>query len=171
MTVRLILMRHAKSSWDKPVSDHDRKLNNRGRASAAAMGNWLRENNYAPEEALISTAKRTRETFLGLKIEPKRTKFLSTLYHSSVRELMAALKSSTEKTVLIISHNTTYAAFAEMMTEIPPKHERFRDFPTCATWVAEMEIQQWCEVEFKIARTIAFAVSREVISSEIALPD
>ena len=169
MTVRLILMRHAKSSWDKPVSDHDRKLSNRGRASAAAMGNWLQENNYAPEEALISTAKRTRETFLGLKIEPKRTKFLSTLYHSSVRELMSALKSSTEKTVLIISHNPTCAAFAEMMTEIPPKHERFRDFPTCATWVAEMDIQQWCEVEFKIARTIAFAVPREVISSEIAL--
>ena len=170
MTVRLILMRHARSSWDKPVSDHDRKLNNRGRASAAAMGNWLRENNYAPEEALISTAKRTRETFLGLKIEPKRTKFLSTLYHSSVRELMSALKSSTEKTVLIVSHNLTCADFAEMMAEIPPKHERFRDFPTCATWVAEMDIQQWCEVEFKIARTIAFAVPREVISSEIALP-
>ena len=118
-------MLHAESSWDKPVSDHDCKLSNRGRASAAAMENWLRENDYTPEEALISTAKRTRETFLGLKIEPKRTKFLSTLYHSSVRELMSALKSSTEKTVLIISHNPTCAAFAEMMTEIPPKHERF----------------------------------------------
>ena len=141
MTVRLILIRHAKSSWDKPVSDHDRKLNNRGRASAAAMGNWLRENDYAPEEALISTAKRTREAFSGLKIAPKRMKFVNTLYHSSVRELMSALKSSTEKTVLIISHNQTCAAFAEMMTEIPPKHERFRDFPTCATWVAEMDIQ------------------------------
>ena len=111
-------MRHAKSSWDKPVPDHDRNLNNRGRASAAAMGNWLRENNCAPEEELISTAKRTRETFLSLKIEPKRTKFLSTLYDCTVRELMSSLKSSTEKTVLIISHNHTCAAFAEMMTEI-----------------------------------------------------
>ena len=83
---------------------------------------------------------------------------------------MSALKSSTEKTVLIISHNPTCAAFAEMMTEIPLKHERFRDFPTCATCVAEMYIQQWCEAKFKIARTIAFAVPREVISSEIALP-
>ena len=170
MTLRLILMRHAKSSWDKPVSDHDRNLNNRGRASAAAMGNWLRENEYAPEEALVSTAKRTRETFSGLKIEPKRTRFLSTLYHSSVRELMSSLKSSTEKAVLIITHNPTCAAFAEMMVEIPPKHERFGDFPTCATWVAEMDIQQWCEVEFKIARTIDFAVPREVISGAIALP-
>ena len=68
MTLRLILMRHAKSSWNKPVSDHERELNGRGRASARAMGNWLRENDFLPKEALISSSERTRETFEGLEV-------------------------------------------------------------------------------------------------------
>ena len=59
-------MRHAKSSWNEPVSDHERPLNVRGRAAAQAMGNWLRENDFLPEEALISTSERTLETFKGL---------------------------------------------------------------------------------------------------------
>ena len=40
--MRLILMRHAKSSWDDPrIDDFDRPLNARGRASATALGEWL----------------------------------------------------------------------------------------------------------------------------------
>ena len=39
MTKRLILIRHAKSSWDDPFGDdHARILNTRGQASAAAIG-------------------------------------------------------------------------------------------------------------------------------------
>ena len=49
MSLRLILMRHAESSWNKPVSDHECELNGRGRASDQAIGNWLRENEFLPE--------------------------------------------------------------------------------------------------------------------------
>ena len=39
---RLILTRHAKSSWDDPaMPDHDRPLNDRGRAAAVQLGVWL----------------------------------------------------------------------------------------------------------------------------------
>ena len=39
---RLILTRHAKSAWDDPtLDDHDRPLNDRGRRSARALGDWL----------------------------------------------------------------------------------------------------------------------------------
>ena len=79
MTLRLILMRHAKSSWNKPVSDHERELNGRGRASARAMGNWLRENDFLPKEALISSSERTRETFKWLEVKPTRESFLESL--------------------------------------------------------------------------------------------
>ncbi len=68
-------MRHAKSSWNKPVSDHERALNGRGRASAQAMGNWLHENDFLPKEALISSSKRTRETFEGLDVKPTRVRY------------------------------------------------------------------------------------------------
>jgi phosphohistidine phosphatase len=42
MTKRLILTRHAKSAWDDPLmADHDRPLNERGKAAAADLGQWL----------------------------------------------------------------------------------------------------------------------------------
>ncbi|MFL2758755.1 MAG: SixA phosphatase family protein [Paracoccaceae bacterium] len=166
MTLRLILMRHAKSSWNKPVSDHERELNGRGRASAQAMGNWLRENDILPEEALISTSKRTRETFKGLDVKPTRVRFLEDLYHPSPAKLLCTLKSAQEKTVLIISHNPACANFADAMAKIPPAHKRFHDYPTCATWVATIDKDYWTEVEFGLARTIAFAVPREVLNAD-----
>ena len=58
--LRLILMRHAKSDWSHlDLSDHDRPLNNRGKASAAALGDWLRVKSYLPDQVLSSTAART----------------------------------------------------------------------------------------------------------------
>ena len=64
MTRTLILTRHAKSSWDAPVaSDHDRPLNKRGRKSAPAIGTWLKQNGWLPDEVISSTSARTRETW------------------------------------------------------------------------------------------------------------
>ena len=166
MTLRLILMRHAKSSWNKPVSDHERELNGRGRASARAMGNWLRENDFLPKEALISSSERTRETFEGLEVKSTRVRFLEDLYHPSPEKLLFNLKSAQEKTVLIISHNPACASFAEAMAKNSPAHERFYDYPTCATWVANIDKDHWSEVEFGLARTIAFAIPREVLNAD-----
>ena len=166
MSLRLILMRHAKSSWNKPVSDHERVLNVRGQASAQAMGNWLRENDFLPEEALISTSERTRETFKGLKVKTTRVRFLEDLYHPSSKKLLFTLKSAQEKTVLIISHNPACANFAKALAKISPAHKRFHDYPTCATWVANIDKDHWSEVEFGLARSIAFAVPREVLNAD-----
>ena len=166
MTLRLILMRHAKSSWNKPVSDHERELNGRGRASAQAMGNWLRENDFLPKEALISSSERTRETFEGLEVKSTRVRFLEDLYHPSPEKLLCTLKSAQEKTVLIISHNPACANFADAMAKIPPAHKRFHDYPTCATWVATIDKDYWTEVDFSLAETISFAIPREVLNSD-----
>ena len=58
---RLILTRHAKSSWDDPLTpDHDRPLNDRGKAAAADLGQWLASRGYIPDEVLCSDALRTR---------------------------------------------------------------------------------------------------------------
>ena len=64
---RLILTRHAKSSWDDPLTpDHDRPLNDRGKAAAADLGQWLASRDYVPGEVLCSDAVRTRKTFSGI---------------------------------------------------------------------------------------------------------
>lgn len=63
----LLLMRHAKSSWDSDgVDDHDRPLNARGARSAPQMAKLLRDAGLAPGLILSSTALRARSTALAV---------------------------------------------------------------------------------------------------------
>ena len=65
---QLLLMRHAKSSWDDPrLSDHARPLNARGRQAAAAMRQAMRELGLAPDVVLVSSARRTLQTLEALE--------------------------------------------------------------------------------------------------------
>lgn len=59
----LMLMRHAKSSWDLPYqSDHERPLARRGEAAAARIGRFLSAAGSRPDLVLTSTAARARST-------------------------------------------------------------------------------------------------------------
>ncbi|XP_073058783.1 uncharacterized protein At3g52155, chloroplastic-like [Primulina eburnea] len=60
---RLILLRHAKSSWEnRSLRDHDRPLSKSGRADAVKLSQKLKEMGWVPELILSSDAQRTRET-------------------------------------------------------------------------------------------------------------
>ena len=64
MLRRLIVLRHAKSSWKSgPQTDHDRPLKGRGRRDAPRVGARLAELGWIPEQVLSSDAQRTRETW------------------------------------------------------------------------------------------------------------
>lgn len=61
---RLILMRHAKSSWKQEgVDDHERPLNARGQRDAPRVAARLAELGWRPERVVLSDARRTRETW------------------------------------------------------------------------------------------------------------
>ena len=162
MALKLILMRHAKSSWDQAVGDHDRALNDRGYSSARTMGVWLKRCGHLPKEALISTARRTRETFYELGVTAENVEFMSSLYHPSAQHLLSALKSATAPSVILISHNPGITEFARLLAKHPPSHNRFYDFPTCATWVSAFDIDFWKDLHFNSGNTLDFAIPREI---------
>ena len=59
----LLLMRHAKSSWDRPdLADLDRPLAPRGRKAAPLIARHLRDRQLVPDLVLCSHAERVRET-------------------------------------------------------------------------------------------------------------
>jgi phosphohistidine phosphatase len=59
----LLLLRHAKSSWDHPeINDHDRPLNKRGKKEAPEVGKYLKANDLIPDLILSSTALRANDT-------------------------------------------------------------------------------------------------------------
>ncbi len=167
MTLRLILMRHAKSSWDDlTMSDHERPLNKRGRKAAKALGVWLQEQGFTPDQALCSTAERTRETLARSVIACSgavETKFLDGLYHASAHRMLDVLQShGTGQTVMLVSHNPGAGAFAEAIVQAPPKHAGFASFPSGATLVVEFDAENWKDVRFGSGALRAFIVPREL---------
>jgi phosphohistidine phosphatase len=139
---QLLLLRHAKSSWDTAgVPDRDRPLNARGRRSAAAMRGAMRDLGLAPDLILLSTAKRTMETMSALEpwddtplIEP-----LDDLYLASEALLLGTLQAVAEtvRTVLLIGHNPGMHELAVLLTDRRASAEKLvrgvRDgFPTGA---------------------------------------
>lgn len=161
MTKRLILMRHAKSSWDHPGPDHDRPLNNRGAKSAPAVGQWLREHGYVPEAILSSSAKRTRETNEGLGFKAP-ARFERSLYLAEPDVMLAELRKESAGAVLMLGHNPGIAVFAEMLVQQPPDHNRFFDYPTCATTVMDFDIDDWSALTYGTGKVQGFVIPREL---------
>src|SRR5438105_5214253 len=61
---RLMLLRHAKTEHDAPSGqDQDRRLDDRGRLDAAAIGTWIGRHPPLPDQVLVSTAVRARQTW------------------------------------------------------------------------------------------------------------
>ena len=61
---RLIVMRHAKSSWESDAaSDHQRPLNERGRSDAPRIAQRLVELGWVPDRVISSDSARTQETW------------------------------------------------------------------------------------------------------------
>jgi len=67
---RLTIIRHAKSSWEEPdCSDIERPLSRRGLRNAPEMGARLAKRNWLPDQLLVSTARRARDTATLIAIE------------------------------------------------------------------------------------------------------
>lgn len=148
---RLILTRHAKSSWEQPgQADEDRPLNDRGRRAARALGDWLASRGYEPEEVLCSPAKRTSETWERVALAPLEVRpalrFVPQLYHASPETMLAVLRTATAPTVMMIGHNPGIAEFAAQLPARVPVDPEFRRYPTAATLVVDFQVDRWAEV-------------------------
>ena len=171
MTRTLILMRHAKSSWSNmALPDHDRPLNKRGRRSAAALGDWLRARDLLPDEVLTSTATRTLDTLAGLGVTAP-TQRLRDLYHAEADTMMEVLRSATGQTVLMLGHSPGIADCAARLVSAVPDHPRFRDYPTCATLVADLPVTNWHQINWGTARARGFVIPRELVDHPKAMDE
>lgn len=164
--LRLILMRHAKSNWNHPgLADHDRPLNKRGKASAVALGDWMRANDYLPSEVLCSSAQRTGDTVLGLGLESEtQIQFTRSLYLSDAHAMRRVLEKATEPTVLMVGHNPGIGEMAELLVQTPPDHDRFDDYPTGATLVCDFDTENWADIKWHTARLVDFVIPRELLA-------
>jgi phosphohistidine phosphatase len=150
MTLRLILIRHAKSDWSEPgQQDIDRPLNARGRRDAAALGRWLASRGDVPDLVLCSSAARTAETLALILPElpqQPQVQHSAELYHADPAVILAQIARATGKVVMVVGHNPGIAALGQSLTHQPPIHPRFADWPTAATAVIDFGFDDWSQI-------------------------
>jgi len=167
--MRLILIRHAKSSWDDPFQDdHARVLDKRGRDAARAIGTWLQAKGYEPARVLVSDAARTKETaelVLPCLNGDPFVNYLPKLYHASPDTVLDVAQRANDDCVAIIAHNPGIGMLARALTIKAPDHRRFDDYPTCATTVIDfagpVAIGTGIVVDFIVPRDLIGAAGRE----------
>jgi phosphohistidine phosphatase len=158
---RLILLRHAKSSWAEPgLDDHARPLNDRGRHDAPRIGAWLAREGHLPEAALVSTAARTQATWAGLGPAFAAVPVIlrGDIYEAPPGTLLAALRAAPAEagSVLMLGHNPGMGALARMLLADPPATPAFLKFPTAATAVIDLPVETWSEAAPGIGTLRAF---------------
>ena len=163
---RLILTRHAKSSWDDPLTpDHDRPLNDRGKAAAADLGQWLASRGYVPGEVICSDALRTRKTWSGIAPALPGSPVLElkpALYHAGPDVMLAVLRHAKADVVMMIGHNPGIAEFATKLVARAPQNTDFGRYPTGATLVADFPTDTWDQVAWGSGVVDDFIVPREI---------
>ena len=106
---RLILMRHGKAERSSPGGDFERALTERGLTDAALMGRLLVDEGLVPDIGVVSTARRTQQTWQALsEAFPKAlTRSLGGLYNAEAgRILFEAEAAGVEHdTVMMVGHN------------------------------------------------------------------
>jgi phosphohistidine phosphatase len=167
---RLLLLRHAKSSWDDPeLSDHDRPLAPRGRRAAKAIAGHLRRERVAPGLVLCSPARRTRETLE--RIAPalgKSTPVLieEELYGASGARLLGRLRAVDDgvESVMLIGHNP---AIEQLALSLAGGGDKLADvqakYPTGALATLEFE-GRWSELRPGVATLTGFVTPKQLAS-------
>lgn len=147
----LILLRHAQAAPGAP--DHDRRLDAAGRRQAAAAGRCLSEAGLHPGTALVSDARRTRETFdaAAALLGPVRLVLEPGLYAATVQTIHAAIRAAPEPdpVLLVIGHNPGLGDAARALASDGPADAMARlraRFPTGAAAVIDFTAERWSEV-------------------------
>lgn len=109
---QILLMRHAKSSWDDAnLTDFDRPLNKRGTEDANRMGQYLRDIKSKPTTIISSPAQRAKQTSQlsakAVKMDEKHIIWNKQLYHGSVSDYLDAVQSASEdwERLMLVGHN------------------------------------------------------------------
>lgn len=158
-------MRHAKSAWPEDVPDHERPLSGRGARDAAAAGAWLRDRGLVPDVALVSSARRTRETLESvmavLSGDGPDVRYRDDLYGAGTGDLLDAVRGvdADPMTVLLVAHNPGVGMLATLLDDGGSDVTIGTGYPTSATTVFGVPTP-WDRLDPGAARLVAFTVPR-----------
>lgn len=141
----LLVLRHAKSSWDHPhLSDFDRPLNGRGKKAAPFMGSLMAEKGLVPEVIVSSPANRARTTAEKAAEAggfDASVEFDERIYGAGTNGLLYVIAGfdNAAETAMIVGHNPGFEMLVSVLTG---EHRRM---PTAALAVIDLDIDRWSD--------------------------
>jgi phosphohistidine phosphatase len=150
----LILLRHAKSSWDDHgVRDFDRRLNPKGERAARTMGGHMRSIGVSWDHAIASPAARVVETLeqvsqgYGRRIDPDWDRRAYLASAATLLELVHEAPQSADS-LLLSGHNP---GLEDLILWLVPDGDAKRDqveikFPTASLAVMTCDVESWTDV-------------------------
>jgi phosphohistidine phosphatase len=170
---RLMLLRHAKTEHDAPSGhDQDRRLDDRGRLDAAAIGGWIGRHPPLPDAVLVSTAVRAHQTWEIARDAMKnaarerspqpQVELLDELYGAEPKRLLRIIRMADvtdPARLMLIGHNPGMHELALMLAgsgDAAAKKSLEDNLPTSGLAIIDFAIDDWSEVAFRGGKLVRF---------------
>jgi len=144
---KLLLMRHARSSWDDSnIPDHERPLKKKGKKDAERMGKMLKSKELQPDLILSSTALRAKQTAEIVAESCKCKKeiiYLDSLYMAEPSDILNSIEKNgkDKKTIMVIGHNPGLEAFLQIA------NGKVESLPTASIAYLTASVDYWNKLE------------------------
>jgi len=152
---QLILLRHAKAERGAPGgSDHDRQLAERGRDDARLIGAWLTAHHVRLDRVVVSTSRRTRETWDFVRGELSKLPPVvdeARLYESSPGTIIDLARDTPPdvRTVMMIGHNPGMQEAATLLIasgDVEAREALNEGFPTSGLVIIDFMVDDWNDI-------------------------
>lgn len=154
---RLILIRHAKSSWDSPgQDDFERPLNARGLRDAPAAAGRLAEflqGEYVGIEASPAERARTTAEILAEPLSARDIVWNEDLYLCAPDSWLDIIRmwDDSLQTGITVGHNPGATSMVNRLTG-----SQMDNMPTCSITAMEFEVASWSELDWATGKLVWF---------------
>lgn len=153
----ILLLRHAKSSWDdSSLDDFDRPLAKRGIKDAPRMGAFARNTGYVPDLIISSPAKRAHQTTqlfaAEAGVEDSEIEWEEDFYYGSASDYLASVQQCDDGLgcVMLVGHNPKMEEIVSLLCGAGSGY--IARMPTAALACVEHPANKWQQVKAGSAR-------------------
>ncbi len=146
---RLLLIRHAKAAaFGREPGDHARPLCAKGQAHAHRLGDILRQENWVPDLAIVSSAQRTLDSWQAMAMQTCPVMVEEKLYLASPKTLdeVSRQQGKDGQTLALIGHNPGIAILAHQLLDEGFDHDgpasRLLNGQFKTGWAAAFELRE-----------------------------
>jgi phosphohistidine phosphatase len=173
--MRLMLLRHAKAEKAEPgMDDHARQLNSRGRSDAGLIGAYMARHALVPDQVIVSSAQRTRETWehlaaeLGARVSAS---FEHRLYNAGAQAILAVVQKADPKArkLMVIGHNPgvhDLARFLIASGDVEAREQLNEGLPTSGLALIDFATSDWRKLHAQGGRLERFVTPRLLATAD-----